>query len=376
MIVDSHAHLFPYMGGASGFPSVEHHLRRIQKSASTSSNPARRKRDNSTVHERTLWDGKDRSPTGLAQVGFRATRFGRFEWTTEKDQLYLQYFAPSLADHICSADYLVAEMDWAGVDVAILQNCPLYGHLGDFFADSLRQYPGRFVGSAHVLETEAHTDEQLHELHRSAEILGHKAVYYEVAGFWEDGFRDNPDDPKFDIFWAEVRRLGLVLYYYPSAIGSPPYEAYAEQLLRLYRILERHPGIPTVLVQAFPLANCARSGRYDLPQVALELGKMPDFLVEITYPISYGGEWEFPYQESWSFIRQLYDWFGPERLVWGSDMPNVLRFCTYRQSYQYLWRSGAMPPGDLDLLLGGNLARLFGLGLMGTDANPVGRIEP
>jgi hypothetical protein len=44
-------------------------------------------------------------------------------------------------------------------------------------------------------------------------------------------------------------------------------------------------------------------------------------------------------------------------------MPNVERNCTYRQSLEYLPRilGGVVSASDLDLILGGNLARLFDL---------------
>ena len=41
-------------------------------------------------------------------------------------------------------------------------------------------------------------------------------------------------------------------------------------------------------------------------------------------------------------------------------MPNVLRHCTYAQSLEYLRRHAEfIPDEDMDLILGGNLARLF-----------------
>jgi predicted TIM-barrel fold metal-dependent hydrolase len=33
----------------------------------------------------------------------------------------------------------------------------------------------------------------------------------------------------------------------------------------------------------------------------------------------------------------LLDRFGPWRFVWGSDMPNVERYCAYRQTFTYVW---------------------------------------
>jgi len=43
---------------------------------------------------------------------------------------------------------------------------------------------------------------------------------------------------------------------------------------------------------------------------------------------------------------------GVGRLVWGSDMPNVERFCTYRQSLDYVRKYLPVPDGtEKDLVL-------------------------
>ncbi|NLA59989.1 MAG: amidohydrolase [Firmicutes bacterium] len=361
MIIDSHVHTFPFMGGASGHRSAEEHLRRLQRGCYSSINAPYWKRDLSPVKERTLWDGKDPSPAGMANVGFKAVRYGRFEWTTDKGDIALQYFAPSLIDNICTAEYMVAEMDYAGVDCCVLQNHPIYGRLNDFFADCVAQYPDRFIALANVHEGRAHTDEELAELDRCIKTLKMKGIFYQVGEFWENGYKDNVDDEKYEIFWDTVEKAGLVLFWDPAPVAFPSAEAYTDQMERMYKVLERHPGIPTVLVQAFPLGYYAQDGKYKLPDVAHRLAKLPKFLIEIAYPISYGGIWEYPYAEARPLIRQLRDWFGAERLVWGSDMPNVIRFCTYRHSYQFFKHCDFLSESEMDLLLGDNLANLFGI---------------
>ena len=61
-------------------------------------------------------------------------------------------------------------------------------------------------------------------------------------------------------------------------------------------------------------------------------------------------------------VRQYYERLGPDRLAWGSDMPNMERHCTYRQSLDYLRAyCDSIPPADMDMILGGSAARLFGL---------------
>jgi hypothetical protein len=46
------------------------------------------------------------------------------------------------------------------------------------------------------------------------------------------------------------------------------------------------------------------------------------------FPITWGGVWDYPYPEAQALIRDMRDRWGASKLVWGSDMPNVERFCT------------------------------------------------
>ncbi len=59
---------------------------------------------------------------------------------------------------------------------------------------------------------------------------------------------------------------------------------------------------------------------------------------EILYPISWGGKAEYPYpRAAMRMSQQLIERYGVGRFLWGSDMPNVARYCTYRQSLTYIW---------------------------------------
>jgi predicted TIM-barrel fold metal-dependent hydrolase len=56
------------------------------------------------------------------------------------------------------------------------------------------------------------------------------------------------------------------------------------------------------------------------------------------------------------------DRLGADKLVWGSDMPNVERFCTYRQSIDYVRRyCGFLSSSEKDLILGDTMDTLLGV---------------
>jgi predicted TIM-barrel fold metal-dependent hydrolase len=356
VIVDAHTHIFPFLGRTPG-PG---YLRYLQRGLSGNHQPVRRARDNAVVPH-AIWATDDPSPSGYQEVNFRVGRFGRFEWTMDGVDYYKQYMPPSLVDNACAADYLVAEMDYAGVDRAVLQNDHYYGSLNEFFADALRQYPGRFLGTAHIEETTVGDDAALAALNRAAGELGLRGIFYDSRDSWNGTTNGAVDEPRFDRFWDEVERLRLVVYWAPNPAPGSGILGYLRQLRRWLGRLERNPNLTMVMPNGLPL-SLIDAYPATLPDEVLALGRTGKVCFELCYPISVGGKEEYPYQQALDRVRRLYNECGPATLAWGSDMPNVLRYCTYSQVLNHIrLHATFIPPADLDLVLGGNLTRFFGV---------------
>lgn len=361
MVVDSHVHVFPFLGEAPGFEDRAQHLACLQREMATHHQPVRRRHDNAMMPGHTVWSADDLSPAGRQDVDFRVGRFGRMEWTKDGVDCYKQWLPPSREETASSAGYIIAEMDYAGVDVGVLHNDVLYGKLNDFLAECDRAHPGRFLLTAHIDETALDSPGATAELHRAVD-LGHRGLFISNWLFWLDGYRRLVDDLAFDDFWAEVERLQLVVYWAPGASPLPGVDGQLDSFRRWTKVIDRHPGIRTVVPNS--LSNEMLFGeRGPLPGEVRALVDHGAFCIEVLFPIRRGGIEEYPYRQSFEAAQYLYDTCGPEALVWGSDMPNVLRHCTYAQSLEYLRRhADFIPSADVELILGGNLARLFRLG--------------
>src|SRR2546423_12341187 len=118
----------------------------------THGEPVRRLSDHRVVAEQTLHDGRLTDPSTLQAVDFRVGRFGRFEWTANGEDLYLQFFPPSLQTMASPPEFMLQHMARAGVDRAVLQNARLYGRLDDYLARAVAAYPDKFIGLADVDE--------------------------------------------------------------------------------------------------------------------------------------------------------------------------------------------------------------------------------
>jgi predicted TIM-barrel fold metal-dependent hydrolase len=140
-------------------------------------------------------------------------------------------------------------------------------------------------------------------------------------------------------------------------LPRPTSENYLREIDRVVNVLRRFPALRSVLTHGLTPTDILQ--RAEPIQRLLELDNV---IVEVLFPISWGRNHDYPFVELRPVLRELHRLVGAGRLCWGSDLPNVERNCTYRQSLEYLLRlAGFLSPAELDLILGDNLADLFEL---------------
>lgn len=335
MIIDAHAHVFPYLGGANGWESVSAHMATLDRQF-----------------------GPARSASELSASRFRIGKFGRFEWPEEG--VYRQCMPPSLQDQTSSPEFMLAQMEHAGIDMVLLQNSKVYGKLNDYFAECVRKYPTRFVGLVEIDELEADKESEISKLRHAVKQLGLKGIFYEATRFLEIGNLGGFNDKRFDLFWREVSDLGIMVdwFFVSSGISA---KTYMDEMRVFSAWVERFPDIPSVVVHGLWIFPFMTNGEVRFPEELMDIFKKPNVFTEILYPIMAGRlGWDYPFPQAQKLIKQQYEEFGAHKLVWGTDMPNVERNCTYKQSLTYLKDYyDFIKPKDMELILGGNIARIL-----------------
>lgn len=364
MIVDGHAYCFPPLGEASGFSSVREHLRYIQREMADHHQPVWRLTDRAPGDNATLADPGDRTLAGLREVGFRPGGHGRFVWTVGGQMYAKQYLPPSLVDLSHAPETLVAQMDYAGVDWAVLHTDHVMGRLTDYLAACVRRHPTRLLALAHLPEWEIEQDPEA----AAAEVcraygLGLHGYQFGVTSRYRHGVTASWDGPALRPFWDQVARLDKPVFFTLTPWPRPTAEDYLGQLRIWQGWLERYPAVPAVLTHGFPWRLFVEGRRLCLPEWLLEPFRARAARLQLLFHISLGNVWEYPYRELHTAIAQLVDALGSDRLMWGTDMPNVERFCTYCQTLETftVHCQGLLTTADLANIVGGTAARLFGL---------------
>ena len=342
-VIDCHMHIFPFLGGDCGWKSTDAHMDYMQKFMYGAARPQE-------VAKPGYW-------TSEFDINFQVGKYGRMEWTENAVDYYRQFMPPSLQEQTASPEFTLVQMEHAGVDMVVLQNCKLYGKLNQYFAECVRKYPDRFVGTGELNEFSADEESEIDKLRYIVKNLGFTGLFYEATKFPEIGQPTGFNDRKFDRFWREVSDLGVAVLWNFSA--SKTY--HMDQMRAFADWADRFPDIPALVSMGLSVRPFIENGKVKHPKELFDIFKKPNILTEVTYPIQAGPVgWDYPFHEASELIKQQYEELGPHKLCWGSDMPNVERNCTYRQCLTQLTRHcDFIKPEDMESILGGNIARIL-----------------
>jgi len=361
MIIDCHAHVFQNWQDPCGHPSNAIHLKYLQKVVTRPAARAYRRRDGKPVKPSMLFREGDNTWAGLTDVGFRVGNYGQLAFTWEGEDYYVQYMPVGMQQIVCSPEFMIAQMIEAGVDHCILQAGGGYGAMNNYNALTQNAHGDRFTGLFHIDEALADKPDQLAEVDRAVATLGLKGLYY-AHDMSRHGYARNVDHDDFRPFWDKIAGYKLPVFLELSSTPNYDRASYLANLQALDRVLQRHRTMRFLFVMGPSVGYFAPNGTWEIPPEAMAVYKRENLQLEVMFPISWGGVWDYPYPEAQALIREMRDLFGAGKLLWGSDMPNVERFCTYRQCVDYVRKyCPFLSAAEKDQILGGNAAELVGI---------------
>jgi predicted TIM-barrel fold metal-dependent hydrolase len=235
-------------------------------------------------------------------------------------------------------------MDEGGVDAAVIHPPGWDPGSTDMAFKAVRDYPGRFAIMGAVPLDRTDSRARIATWRDQPGMLGLR------YGFLGDPARTWLADGTLDWLWSEAEKAAVPV----AALAT-------DSLAELGRIAERHPGLRLTIDHLGGRGGLTTlkddAAMTHMPQL-LALAKYPNVAVKATGAPGYSAE-AYPFPKMQTYLRQIYDAFGPQRMFWGTDitkMPCSWRQCVTMFTEELPWLSEV----DKQLIMGDALCTWWG----------------
>ncbi len=251
---------------------------------------------------------------------------------------------PNWPDHV-TGDEMAAAMDKVGVDGAIFVSpFAMYRYDASYAVEVQRAHPCRFALVKPVDPDDPAVTDVIAEWKKTPGTVGIRIMMRQDAG------RD-PNDPGFDrIARAAVRH------------GFPVNLSCAGNLDAVATLIDRHPDTRFIIdhmghVQ--PRTPPAPPQPWaDLPKV-LELAKRPNAVIKVSGACTLARE-PYPFPDIWDPLARVFDAWGFERCLWGTDWTRAFAVVNYEQAVEAFRETDRLTDGERAMLMGGACSKVYG----------------
>ena len=374
MIYDGHVYVVPDQRGRMGYETREEFMGHLQWGMAVNFQPAWRARDGAPADSSGMYD-PSAGPRfdALKDCNFRPAGYGRYEWDVDGETYVRQVMPPTNIINGYTAEQLVAEMDHADVEWGMVHRSTYLAIGNEWVADCVRRFPDRLHGLAHVEEwlVQPQPDESIAKIEKAVNELGLHGIQWLSSGPKAYGQPEAGDSEGFRPFWDAVADLGIPVFFTSSpgsdasVLTDSHLENFIEDQKTLRRWMDRYPDVKVVVTHGLPFREFMTEDKVEMPQAVMDAvpADNPNYSVQILFVNSLGGDYDYPAPQTKPVLEQMARQIGADRLMWGTDIPQNLRHYTYRQSHEAISRycEDILSRDEIDLILGGNMARLMGM---------------
>ncbi len=239
-----------------------------------------------------------------------------------------------------TAEELFVHSQPCGIDRVLLIQMSFYGTDNRYLLDTIARLPGVFRGVAVVDHTREDLGSEMERLWRG-----------NVRGFrvYQVGDAAEPlDSPEYEPLCGLAGDLGMAVCPLLGPSSLPAVARAAVRFPRTTFVLDHlaRIGVGGSIQQADVAALCA-------------LAEHPNCCVKVSAFYALGAA-QPPHDDLAPLIRQVYEAFGAERLMWATDCPYQVVDETYDDSLALIRdRLPFLSEGDRAAILGGTAARVF-----------------
>jgi len=253
---------------------------------------------------------------------------------------------------------LLASLDEAGVDRAVLLQGPYYGEENAYVAEACRASPRFLAGMAFLDPWQEGAREAFDGVERIGAFRGIKLECSEPTGLLGLHPGRRLDEPGLGWLWRGLERSRRVL---TLDLGRPGTSSYQTDAVRA--IAAAHPGLCVVVCHlGQPAAGVfADHTLCRAWEEQMSLARLPNVWFDTAALPAYCPGEVFPWPSAVEALRRGLDLAGPGRLLWGTDIPGLLVHGSYPQLLDHVRDALAfLPATDLEAVLGGNALEVYG----------------
>ncbi len=242
-----------------------------------------------------------------------------------------------------TGDDMVAAMAAVGVAGAILISpFSLYGYDASYAQEVYSQHPDKF-GLVRPFDPESDTIED--DVAGWTGTPGVVGVRVMLGAIDAEG-----DHPGLNRIFAACAKAGV-----PANVMCAGKLPLMQDLVRRNpdtQFVVDHVGLAQPFVPPAPAEPFA-----DLPNV-LALAEMENVVIKISGACTLSHE-PFPYPDIWEPLGRVFDAYGLDRCMWGTDWTRAVRLLTFEQGVESFRVTGKLSDSDRATLMGGTLSRIY-----------------
>lgn len=243
-----------------------------------------------------------------------------------------------------SGDDMVAAMDETGVDGALLVSpWTMYRYDASYALSVYAKHPQRFGLIKPFDPFASNVEAELEQWANTAGAVGARIV------LMEDKLPDI-DAPGLNAVFAAGAKYGLPVNMICWG-NLPLFDRLARRYPETQMVLD-HLGLTQPFIPPVPAEPFA-----DLEQV-LALAHFDNVAIKISGACTLSHQ-AFPYEDIWSPLARIFEAFGIERCLWGTDWTRAINFLTFKQAVDAFRLLEPLSATERDALMGGNLARIY-----------------
>jgi L-fuconolactonase len=240
-----------------------------------------------------------------------------------------------------TGDQMVAAMEAVGVDGAVLVSpFSMYRYDAGYVLEVQAKHPDRFCVVKPVDPNDPAVADIIADWKAKKGTVGVRVIM-------NDSVSADPADPGVNRVLAAAARHSLAV----NLLCWGRLEQAGQLAARNpnTRLVIDHLGLRQPFEPPQPWA--------ELPKV-LALAAYPNVAIKITGACTLSHE-PFPYQDIWDPLRRIFDAFGFDRCMWGTDWTRAVKLLTYAEGVDAFRLRDRLSDGDRAKLMGGTLSRIY-----------------